>query len=163
MFAPRVFGICMRYSKNKFQADDFAQEAWIIIFSKLKTFKNEGSFKGWISKITVNTCLQKLRKTKLNIDSTIVERIENGLELTPEHLKVNPKVLDEFNAEELVQFIHQLPEGFRIVFNLVAVEGYSHKEVAEMLGISVSTSRSQLARARTKLQSFVSKIYALCL
>jgi RNA polymerase sigma-70 factor (ECF subfamily) len=163
LFAPRVFGVCLRYASDEQQADDMAQDAWIRAFHKLDSFRGEGSFDGWLRRLTVHCCLQFLRKQKLPIDDGAAERLAHGDHPLPSALQVEATAVQQLTAEELLNYIQELPEGFRVVFNLVAIEGYSHAEAAKMLGISESTSRSQLTRARTKLQESLSKLFALCL
>jgi len=157
-FAPRVFG-----AQDKHQADDMAQEAWIRAFAKLNTFKSEGSFDGWLRRLTVNSCLGQIRKNKLPIDEGVAQRLAHGDHPLPSAFQVDETAISKLSTDELLEHVQQLPEGFRLVFNLVAIEGYSHAEAAKALGITESTSRSQLTRARTKLQACLSKLITVCL
>jgi len=130
MFAPKMLGVCLRYAKNKQQAEDVLQDAFIKVFTKLELFKG-GSLEGWIRRIVVNTSLDDLRKYKIDDKNYILEKI---------------------HAEDLLLLINNLPDGYRTVFNMFAIEGYAHKEIADELGISENTSKSQYARAKIHLQ-----------
>ena len=143
-FAPLVFGICLRYGRSRAEAQDFSQETWLMIFRKLDRYAGAGSFEGWLRRVTANCCLSGLRATGL----TFTELPP----VLPTGLHVDPTALSELGAAELAAHVASLPEGYRLVFNLVAVEGFSHAEAAEALGISESSSRSQLTRARAALQ-----------
>ena len=151
-FAPRVFGVCLRYASTREEADDWAQDTWVAAFAKLGQYRSEGDFGAWLRRVCVNTCLQHLRRGHLLVDAAAAERLAEGTGPIPEALHVAPDALARLSAAELVAHVNALPAGYRLVFNLVAVEGYSHAEAAEALGITVSTSRSQLVRARTALQ-----------
>ncbi len=134
--------MCLKYSSNKQQAEDNLHDSFITIFSKIEQFKNKGSFEGWLKRITVNTCLQKYRKqTVLNIVT----------DQYPDKIDVE---VDEENVslQYLLKLIQELPNRYRMVFNLYILDGYSHKEIAELLHISVGTSKSNLSRARLKLK-----------
>lgn len=156
ILAPKMKGICYRYSGNTSDAEDLLQESFITIFSKINTFKEIGSFEGWARRITVNTSLNWLRKNKQLLQMT---------QLSSKHeAGVNNEVDDAEESEigittdELMQNIAQLPHGYRTILNLFAIEGYSHKEIGEQLGINESTSRSQYTRAKQALQQlFVKK------
>ena len=163
MFAPRVFGICLRYARDHHEADDMAQEAWILAFSKLKQFQGDGVFAGWLHRLTVNSCLQFLRKRRMKIIEQSAEELSLAATNVPQILQFDATQLSNMSVAELVDQISKLPEGFRLVFNLVAIEGYSHAEAAEALGINESTSRSQLTRARVYLQKRLSKLITVCL
>ena len=152
MFAPRVFGVCLRYAATREEADDWAQDAWVQVFTKLGQYAGTGEFGAWLRRLTVNCCLQHLRRNRIKIDGAAAAALAEGESALPERMHIAPEVIANMSAAELVTHIDALPVGYRLVFNLVAVEGYSHTEAAEALGISVSTSRSQLTRARTTLQ-----------
>lgn len=149
-----MFGIALRYGRSRAEAEDFSQEAWLLLFRKLDRYGGEGSFEGWLRRLTANCCLSGLRR--------------GGLDLTeippvlPEGLHVEPDAPSQLGAEELAAHVAALPEGYRVVFNLVAVEGFSHAEAAAALGISESSSRSQLTRARTALQRRLAKTAPTC-
>jgi len=154
--APAMLAICRRYTANIDSAEDVMQEAFITIFTKIKQYQGHGSFEGWAKRIAVNTALMALRKQKrlLNVDDMQLE----GEESEPENDGKDPRSIIEragFTATEMLDFICELPDGFRSVFNLYAVEGYKHREIAKLLGISEGTSKSQLLRARKRFQQIL--------
>ena len=153
-FAPLVFGIALRYGRTRAEAEDFSQEAWLLAFGKLDRYRGEGSFEGWLRRLTANCCLSALRRGGL-----VIAELPPVL---PEGLRVAPEALDLLGAEELARHVAALPDGYRLVFNLVAVEGYTHAEAAAALGISESSSRSQLTRARTALQRRIAQTATPC-
>ncbi|MDI1257070.1 MAG: sigma-70 family RNA polymerase sigma factor [Flavobacterium sp.] len=142
-YAPKVFGTCKRYMKDRERAEEMVMNAFLTVFQKIGQFKSEGSFEGWILRIAVNCCLMELRK-KTNFDA----------ELKPDiiQLSVENTVTNELAERDIEKMLSILPEGARIVFNLYAVEGYKHAEIAEQLGISEGTSKSQLNYAKEKLK-----------
>lgn len=140
-----LFGICLKYSPNRAEAEDNLQDAFITIFSRIEQYQGKGSFEGWIKRITVNTALQKYRKKKV-YDISNEEQIEDA-EVEIEKTDVP--------LDFLLKIIQELPDRYRLVFNLYVLDGYSHKEIAEMLGISDGTSKSNLARARMILKTKV--------
>lgn len=142
--------VCYRYASDVPGAEDMLQEAFIKIFSHIDQFKFEGSFEGWMRRIVVNTALKTLQKKKMNF-------YEPG-EQYETHQQTYPFVYAHLNAEELMKLINALPDGYRIVFNLNVVEGYSHDEIAELLNIKASTSRSQLVKARRMLQEQIKEL-----
>ena len=144
VFAPKMLGVCLRYAKNKQQAEDVLQDAFIKVFTKLELFKG-GSLEGWIRRIVVNTSLDDLRKNKKRMNDSSIDGIEH---------KIDDKnyILEKIHAEDLLLLINNMPDGYRAVFNMFAIEGYAHKEIAKELGISENTSKSQYARAKTHLQ-----------
>jgi len=145
-FAPRMFGICLRYTRNKMEAEDVLQEGFIKVFRYLKDYRNDGSLEGWIRRTMVNTAInfyKKKAKYQRDISLEQSEPINHDEE----------SAIDMLSAKELLSFIHELPDGYRMVFNLNIIEGYTHKEIGEMLNISENTSKSQLSRARGVLQS----------
>ena len=147
-----LFGICLKYSPNRAEAEDSLQDAFITIFKRIEQFKGKGSFEGWMKRITVNTVLQKYRKKK-TFDIPNEQQIED----TDVEIEQTAIPLDF-----LLKIIQELPDRYRLVFNLYVMDGYSHKEIAEMLGISDGTSKSNLARARgilkTKVESYKDKL-----
>jgi RNA polymerase sigma factor (sigma-70 family) len=148
-YCRKFMGMCLRYSRNREEAEDMLQEGFYKIFSSLNQYKATGSFEGWMRKIILNTILEALRKRQL----MFVEADLSNLLDEP----VYENLWSDLNAKELVMLINQLPPGYRVVFNLFAVEGYSHREIAEQLGINEGTSRSQFAKARKQLQQMISK------
>ncbi|WP_298364456.1 sigma-70 family RNA polymerase sigma factor [uncultured Lutibacter sp.] len=138
LFAGKLFSICLKYSKNKQEAQDNFQDGFITIFDKIGQFKFEGSFEGWMKRVMVNTILLKYRKKSvLNI---VTEEI-------PEEVVVDIDD-DEISLEFLLNLIRELPDRYRMVFNLYVLDGHSHKEIGKMLKIAEGTSKSNLARAR---------------
>lgn len=144
-FAPKMFAACLRYARDASEAEDMLQDGFIKVFANLGSFKDLGSFEGWVRRIFVNTALEKFRKKNPMLLSS---ELHPNLAITRD----DETVLNRLSAEELTRLIRSLPDGYRMVFNLYAVEGYSHKEIGEMLSISEGTSKSQLARARQHLQ-----------
>lgn len=147
-YAGKMYVICKRYLKDEFEAEDVLANGFFKVFSKLDQYKFEGSFEGWIRKIMVNECLNQLRKNK---SMYMVNSIESAGE--QEEFENVDTLMD---AAELLQLITRLPDGYRTVFNLYAIEGFSHQEIAGMLNISEGTSKSQLSRARSLLQRYIS-------
>jgi RNA polymerase sigma factor, sigma-70 family len=154
LFAPAMQGVCVRYVNDKETARDILQEGFIKVYTKINSYSGLGSFEGWMRRVFVTTALEYLRNTK-NIRHQM--DIEDYREVT-DNFQVS--VLDQISADEIVQCIQELPTGFRTVFNLYAVEGYSHAEIAEMLNVKEASSRSQYARARQILQSKILNLYS---
>lgn len=150
-FAGKMYAVCVRYSKDSTEAEDVLQDGFVKVFQNIQHFKSEGSFEGWVRRIMVNTALEKFRKK--NHLYPVGEIFEVAKDLKHEDVENN------LHAEELMKIIQKLSPGYRMVFNLYAIEGYSHKEIGEQLGISEGTSKSQLARARAVLQDEVEKLY----
>lgn len=149
-YAPKMMSVCMRYLNDKAEAEDALQEAFIKIFKHIVHFRSEGSFEGWMRRIFVNTALSTLRVKQIKYVDTINSYSINS--------SVNPSVIEKMSAQEIFELISTLPNGYRIVFNLHGIEGYSHKEIAETLGITESTSRTQYLKARKALQEkFIQK------
>ena len=144
----RMMGLCMRYAAHREEAEDMLQEGWIKVFRNLHSFRFEGSAEGWIKRVIVNACLEMLRKNKKMLNQVDIEAVEE--------IKFSEfSFSDTLSANDLLKMIHKLPAGYRTVFNMFAVEGYSHKEIGAMLGISESTSKSQYSRARAHLQKML--------
>jgi RNA polymerase sigma factor (sigma-70 family) len=148
-YCRKLMGICFRYARNREEAEDYLQESFIRIYSKLYQYKASGSLEGWMKRIVINTILESLRKKSLMFKVTDIEEAMD--EAGPDHL------LDEVSIQELVGLIHQLSPGYRTVFNLYAIEGYSHKEIASQLGISEGTSKSQYSMARKVLREKIKR------
>jgi RNA polymerase sigma-70 factor (ECF subfamily) len=143
-YSGKLYALCCRYIKEKMEAEDVLITAFTKILDRIDQYKGEGSFEGWMKRIVVNESLTYLRKNKnmyLEMDIEAADR-------EPDYKKME----NELHAEDLMKLIDALPSGYRIVFNLYAIDGYSHKEIAEQLGISENTSKSQLSRARVALQ-----------
>lgn len=146
-FASKMYGVCLRYAGNAEEAEDILQEGFIKVFNKISSYRGEGSFEGWVRRIFVNTAIEHFRK-KIYLQP-ITETEENTVE--GKYLSV----LDNLAEKDIVQLIQQLSPGYRTVFNMYVVEGYTHKQIAEMLGISEGTSKSQLSRAKLILQELI--------
>jgi RNA polymerase sigma-70 factor (ECF subfamily) len=138
-----MYAVCYRYAKNAEDAKDILQETFIKVFTNLKSFKGEGSFEGWIRRIAVTTSIRHYENSIRKIDNRDIELVQEG--------SVQETILSEISAQEISTVISNLPDGYRMVFNMYAIEGYSHKEIGEELGITESSSRSQLTRARKML------------
>ena len=147
LYSSRMYGICRRYVKSSMLAEDVLVMAFTKVFERIGQFKGDGSFEGWIRRITVNEALTSLRKTR-------VMMVETDLEYADREPDYNA-IADHLEAEDLLKMIEKLPPGYRIVFNLYAIDGYSHKEIADQLGITENTSKSQLSRARMYLQKLL--------
>jgi len=145
LFAPKLFGVCLRYMKDHDLAQDTLQDGFVKIFTKLSDYNGKGSFEGWMRRITVNTCLDQLRKDqKLKVNTPIDD--------VSFLVKDNHWIEEELTAKDLLKLVESLPDGYRVVFNMFAIEGYSHKEIAEQLNISENTSKSQFSRAKSHLR-----------
>ena len=147
-FSRKMMGVCLRYADRSEEAEDMLQNGFIRVFEKIETFKGTGSLEGWVRKIMVNESLTYLRKNKamkMNIDIDDAKYVIPG----------NTHVGETMNEKDLLKMIQQLPMGFRTVFNMYAIEGYTHKEIAEQLGITEGTSKSQYSRAKTHLQNML--------
>jgi len=141
-YSSTLYGLCLKYSRNKTEAEDNLHDSFMTIFEKIGQFRAQGSFEGWLKRITVNTVLQKYRKEQhLNIVS----------ENTEEVIEVD-SVYTNISLETLLQYIQELPNKYRMTFNLYVLDGYSHKEISSLVGTSTGTSKSNLARARNILK-----------
>jgi RNA polymerase sigma factor (sigma-70 family) len=143
-FSSKMYAVCCRYVKDKMKAEDVLVTAFTKVFQRIGQFKNEGSFEGWIRRIVVNESLTWLRQHKYMQVETDIE----AADYEPDYQQLE----DHLQAEDLLKLIDGLPAGYKVVFNLYAIEGYSHKEIADQLGINENTSKSQLSRARVYLQ-----------
>lgn len=143
LLAPKLFAVCLKYSKNDDEAKDNLQDGFIVVFNKLDQFQNKGSFEGWAKRIVINQCLQQYRNS--GVLEIINENIpdEDEIELDNE----------DISLDFLLKIIQELPDRYRLVFNLYVLDGYSHKEIATMLMISEGTSKSNLARAKVILKN----------
>jgi RNA polymerase sigma-70 factor (ECF subfamily) len=144
LYSGKMYGVCLRYVKESMEAEDVLITSFAKVFDKIRQFKGEGSFEGWIRRIVVNEALSYLRRHRSMYLETELEQADRE----PDYRALS----DHLEAEDLLKMIQELPTGYRIVFNLYAVDGYSHKEIAAQLGINENTSKSQLSRARTYLQ-----------
>ena len=146
-FSPRMYAVCLRYANSSEEAEDILQEGFIKIFKKLDSYRGDGSFEGWIRRIFVNTAIEHFRRRRYL--QPVTEKEENTIE--GKYLSV----LDNLAEKDILELIKQLSPGYRTVFNMYVVEGYTHKEIGDMLGISEGTSKSQLSRAKVILQDMV--------
>lgn len=147
LFSGKLFSTCLKYSRSYVEAEDNLQDAFLTIFDKIEQYKHKGSFEGWLKRITVNTVLQRYRKEK--VFDIISENTIQDEEIEVEE--------DDISIDFLLKIIQELPDRYRLVFNLYVLDGYSHKDIAEMLKISVGTSKSNLARARQILKQTIGK------
>lgn len=142
LYASKLFSLCLKYSKNYAEAEDNLQDAFVKIFDKINQYKNNGSFEGWIKRITINTALQRYRHVAVFSITN-----EDAIEDADIELEEN-----SVNLDYLLQIIQDLPDRYRLVFNLYVLDGYSHNEIGKILNISVGTSKSNLSRARLILK-----------
>ena len=148
-FSPKMYAVCLRYASNADEAQDILQDGFIKVFNKLDSFRGDGSFEGWVRRIFVNTAIEYFRRKKYL--QPVTEKEENTIE------GKYVSALDELAEKDILELITQLSPGYRTVFNMYVVEGYSHKEIGDILGISEGTSKSQLSRAKALLQDLVKK------
>lgn len=146
-FATKMYVICLKYAKNESDADDMLQEGFIKLFQNLSRFRGEGSFDGWVRRIFVNTAIEQLRKR--NATASVSEQVENVVRDT------HKSALDNLYEKDLVSTTSQLSDGYRTVFNMYVIDGFSHKEIAAKLGITESTSKSQFSRAKALLRDII--------
>lgn len=150
-YSPIMLGVCKRYVKGMEDAEDVLVEAFFRVLTNIHYFKNEGSFEGWIRRIVVNEALMFLRKQH-NFNMTL----EINAEIDAETDAIT--ALDELAAQDIINLLDKLPTGYRTVFNLFAIEGYKHREIADLLGISINTSKSQLILAKKRLQEVLEEM-----
>jgi RNA polymerase sigma-70 factor (ECF subfamily) len=150
-FCGKMFAVCLRYAHTHEDAEDIVQEGFVKVFKNISQFRNEGSFEGWIRRIFVHTAIEIYRKNS---------KMFPIVELTPfrDIQNVNSNAIDNMSANELMKMVQSLSAGYRTVFNLYAIEGFTHKEIGEMLGISEGTSKSQMSRARLLLQKMIEDV-----
>lgn len=151
LYSRKYYGICLRYFKNSNEAEDALQEGFVRIFNNIGKFRFEGSFEGWMRKIIVNTTLNFYKSNFKHYYGTDYDEVE-------EKIEDEYSASDTLTVELMLKTIQELPDGYRIVFNLFEIEGYSHKEIADMLGISVNTSKSQLMKAKKMLQKKLNSV-----
>ena len=151
-YSSKMLGVCHRYARNSADAEDILQDAFIKVFDKLHQYKFEGSFEGWIRKIVVNTALKKYTVSRYQKEISGYEVKEST------KLSAEPPVFSNLSQKELLHLINNLPDGYRLIFNLHVIEGYQHEEIAVMLHIQPGTSRSQLVKARSLLQKQINEL-----
>lgn len=144
MYAGKMMTLCRRYAQFDYEAEDLLQEGFIRMFKNLSSFRNEGSFDGWVRKLFVHSILKSLNSKNFKHDDHLEESIHNPI--------MEPLIFDKMSTEEIILLVNDLPFGYKTVFNLAIMEGYSHKEIAELMHIEEVTSRSQLLKARKILQ-----------
>ncbi|WP_346883788.1 sigma-70 family RNA polymerase sigma factor [uncultured Algibacter sp.] len=145
LFSSKLFSVCLKYSRNHAEAEDNLQDAFLTIFKKIEQYKHKGAFEGWLKRITINIVLQRYRKEKVFdiINENTIEDVELDID-------ENTICIDY-----LLKIIQELPDRYRLVFNLYVLDGYSHKEIANMLNINIGTSKSNLSRARQILKNTI--------
>lgn len=151
-YSRRMLAVCLRYVNDRETARDLMQDGFVKIFTSIGSYSGIGSFEGWMRRIFVNCALEYLRKSDVLKESF-------DLDNAPEPVQPCSSAISDMSAKELMELIGRLPVGFRTVFNMFAIEGYSHKEISEKLGITESTSRSQYTRARQMLQKRILELY----
>ncbi len=148
----KMFGVCLQYAKDYTEAEDILQDGFIKVFTKISQFNFKGSFEGWVRRIMVNCALERFRKQNLLYTVSEIQDYDSKL--------VADDVMAELSSKELLELIQKLSPQYKTVFNLYAIEGYSHQEISDMLKISVGTSKSNLSRARVILQGKVEALYS---
>ena len=143
-FAGKMMTVCLRYARHRLEAEDLLQDAFIKVYNNIARFESKGSFEGWIRRIVVNTALKNVSRHSFQKENIGMEGVVES--------SVDPSVFSALSEKELLGYISALPDGYRAVFNLYVLEGFSHREIGEALGIEESTSRSQLVKARGVLQ-----------
>jgi RNA polymerase sigma factor (sigma-70 family) len=148
-FAAKMLGVCMRYATDRMEAEDMLQNGFIRVFQKMNDYRGEGSFEGWVRRIMVHSSIEYYRKHHKMMQ--VVDTNEG------DEPSVDPVAMANLDAKDLIALIQQLAPGYRMVFNLYAIEGFSHREIGEIIGISEGASKSQLSRARAILKEQVLK------
>ena len=151
LLSSRMFAVCLRYAKDRTEAEDILQEGFLRVFTKISQFDNKGSVEGWVRRVMVNSALERYRKQNLLYSVSDMGEYDTRLS--------SDDVLSEISAGELLQMVQELTPQYRTVFNLYAIEGYTHQEIGQMLNITESTSKSNLSRARCILQEKVEALY----
>lgn len=151
LFAPKLFGVCLRYMKDHALAQDTLQDGFVKIFTKMADYNGKGSFEGWMRRIMVNTCLDQLRKDQKLRMNTPIDDVSYLV-------KDDHWIEERLTAQDLLKLVEGLPDGYRVVFNMFAIEGYSHKEIADQLNISENTSKSQFSRAKSHLRKKLNEL-----
>lgn len=154
-YSGKMMAVCLRYARHRLEAEDILQEAFVKIFDHLNTFRFKGSFEGWVRRIVVNTALKNSQRKSFTNEKIAVEHFPDPPQ--------EPIAFDRLGEQELLAMIARLPDGYKAVFNLYAIDGFSHKEISERLGIKESTSRSQLVKARKMLQAQLEKMQRIAI
>jgi len=150
-FAGKMYAVCLRYARTQTDAADMLQEGFVKVFTKLDQFQFQGSFEGWVRRVMVNTALRAYQRRRFDAEQSGTEHLQD--------VSIEPDAISALSETELLNVINRLPDGYRLVFNLVAIEGYSHAEASVLLGIKESTSRSQLTKARRLLAEQIDALY----
>jgi RNA polymerase sigma factor (sigma-70 family) len=150
-YAGKMLMVCVRYAADHMEAEDILQSGFIKVYRYISQFKFEGSFEGWVRRVMVNTALKHCQKKRIRFDEWQEESMQGP--------SIDPYVYSRLGETDLLHLIRRLPEGYRLVFNLHVIEGYSHEEISLMLGIKDSTSRSQLVKARRLLQQSITSMH----
>ena len=153
LYSGKMMAICYRFARDRNEADDIMQEGFVRVFNKLHLYSGEGSLEAWMRRVIINTAI---KYKKRNITKHSYTELDN---IHP--LDTTPSVLDDISKNEIIELVQSLPDGYRVVFSLNVIEGYSHKEIADRLGIGESTSRSQLVKARALLRNKLNKLRKL--
>jgi RNA polymerase sigma-70 factor (ECF subfamily) len=153
LFAGKMLAVCMRYAKDKSEAEDMLQEGFVKIFLNIHKFKNEGSFEGWVRRIMVYTAINHYKQR--------IRKFQETLDMDNNDSAFDEGIIEKISAKEIVALVQQMPEGYRMVFNLYAIEGYTHKEIADIMGIAIGTSKSQYARAKSYMQQVIKQHYQI--
>ncbi|MFT3682776.1 MAG: sigma-70 family RNA polymerase sigma factor [Ferruginibacter sp.] len=151
LYAGKMMSVCLRYANDEQQAQDILQEGFIKVFKNMHQYRFEGSFEGWLRRVFVTTALREISRQKFYVSEMAV--VDNAV------YSIDPDVVSKISADEIHSMIRQMPDGYRTIFNLNVIEGYSHEEIAGMLGIQATTSRGQLLKARRHLQEMIEKKY----
>ncbi len=151
LFAGKMMSVCLRYANDEQQAQDILQEGFVRVFNTIRQFRFEGSLEGWLRRVFASVAIRQAGKQKIIFSDTDISNVTEP--------SVDPGVLSKISADEIHALIRNLPGGYRTIFNLYVIEGYSHEEIAEMMGIQATTSRGQLLKARKQLQTMITKKY----
>jgi RNA polymerase sigma factor (sigma-70 family) len=152
-FASKMLGVCMRYAKDRAEAEDMLQEGFIKVFQNISKFKHEGSFEGWVRRIMIFTAINWFKHRS--------RKFQEDLDTEGYDAPFEDDIVSKIAAKEIVALVQQMPEGYRMIFNLYAVEGYTHKEIAQLMGIAEGTSKSQYSRAKQYMQASLAKHYQI--
>lgn len=153
MLAPKMMGVCMRYAKDTYEAEGILQLGFIKVFQKVAEFRGEGSFEGWIRRIMANSAIESYRKNLRTLNVIDIDEVHDQPQSTFD--------MSGLELKDLMKLVQQLSNGYRLVFNMYVIEGFSHKEIAKELGISEGASKSQLSRARSILKEKILKMEGL--
>ncbi len=151
--ASKMMGVCMRYAKDSYEAEDILQIGFVKVFQKVSEFRGDGSFEGWIRRIMVNTAIESYRKNLRSLNVVDIDDVHDQPQSTFD--------MSGLELKDLMKLVQALSNGYRLVFNMYVIEGFSHKEIAEQLGISEGASKSQLSRARSILKEKILKMEGL--